>query len=130
MKKLFLLLTAIVTLAMSAMAQNRTYTGTVLSSADDEPLIGATVTPIGGGQPTATDVNGQFTLSVPASVKEVKVTYVGMSPKTVALKDGMKIFLDNSATVLDQIVVTGYGSGKKLGSVVGSVNVTSVRLKN
>ena len=123
MKKLFLLLTAIVTLAMSAMAQNRTYTGTVLSSADNEPLIGATVTPIGGGHATMTDVNGQFTLSVPASVKEVKVTYVGMSPKTVALKDGMKIFLDNSATVLDQIVVTGYGSGKKLGSVVGSVNV-------
>ena len=123
MKKLFLLLTAIVTLAMSAMAQNRTYTGTVLSSADDEPLIGATVTPIGGGHATMTDVNGQFTLSVPASVKEVKVTYVGMSPKTVALKDGMKIFLDNSATVLDQIVVTGYGSGKKLGSVVGSVAV-------
>ena len=123
MKKLFLLLTAIVTLAMSAMAQNRTYTGTVLSSADNEPLIGATVTPIGGGHATATDVNGQFTLSVPASVKEVKVTYVGMTPKTVALKDGMKIFLDNSATVLDQIVVTGYGSGKKLGSVVGSVSV-------
>ena len=123
MKKLFLLLTAIVTLAMSAMAQNRTYTGTVLSSADNEPLIGATVTPIGGGHATMTDVNGQFTLSVPASVKEVKVTYVGMSPKTVALKDGMKIFLDNSATVLDQIVVTGYGSGKKLGSVVGSVAV-------
>ena len=123
MKKLFLLLTAIVTLAMSAMAQNRTYTGTVLSSADNEPLIGATVTPIGGGHATMTDGNGQFTLSVPASVKEVKVTYVGMSPKTVALKDGMKIFLDNSATVLDQIVVTGYGSGKKLGSVVGSVNV-------
>ena len=123
MKKLFLLLTAIVTLAMSAMAQNRTYTGTVLSSADNEPLIGATVTPIGGGHATMTDVNGQFTLSVPASVKEVKVTYVGMSPKTVDLKDGMKIFLDNSATVLDQIVVTGYGSGKKLGSVVGSVAV-------
>ena len=125
MKKLFLLLTAIVTLAMSAMAQNRTYTGTVLSSADNEPLIGATVTPIGGGHATMTDVNGQFTLSVPASVKEVKVTYVGMTPKTVALKNGMKIFLDNAATVLDQIVVTGYGSTKKLGSVVGSVSVVN-----
>ena len=56
------------------------------------------------------------------------MTYVGMSPKTVALKDGMKIFLDNSATVLDQIVVTGYGSGKKLGSVVGSVAVVDNEL--
>ncbi len=123
MKKLFLLLAAIVTFAMSAMAQNRTYTGTVLSSADDEPLIGATVTPIGGGQPCATDVNGQFTLSVPASVKEVRVTYVGMSPKTAKLYDGVKIFLDPSTQMLDQVVVTGYGSGKKLGSVVGSVSV-------
>lgn len=123
MKKLFLLLTAIVAFALSAAAQNRTYTGTVLSSADDEPLIGATVTPIGGGHPVATDIEGRFTLTVPASVKEVKVTFVGMAPKTVALSNGMKVFLDNSATMLDQVVVTGYGSGKKLGSVVGSVSV-------
>ncbi len=123
MKKLFLLLAAIVTLAMSASAQNRTYQGMVLSSADNEPLIGATVKPIGGGQGCATNANGQFTLTVPASVKEITVTYIGMKPATVALSQGMRVYLDNSTQLLDQVVVTGYGSGKKLGSVVGSVAV-------
>jgi len=46
-----------------------------------------------------------------------------MSPKTARLYDGVKIFLDPSTQMLDQVVVTGYGSGKKLGSVVGSVAV-------
>ncbi len=123
MKKLFLLLTALVAIAISAAAQNRTFHGTVLSAADDEPLIGATVTPLGGGHPVATDVDGHFAITVPASVKEIKVTYVGMQPKTVTLTEGLKIFLEYSTNVLDQVVVTGYGSGKKLGSVVGSVSV-------
>ena len=80
MKKVFLLLAAIVTLAMSASAQNRTYHGTVLTATDDEPLAGATVKPVGGGNGTMTNADGQFTLTVPASVKQVAVTYVGYEP--------------------------------------------------
>lgn len=123
MKKLLFLLAAIVTIAMSAAAQNRTFHGTVLGSADDEPLAGATVTPVGGGYTVATDVDGKFTVSVPASVKEIKVAYIGYTEKTVLLSENMVVVLDPSATMLDQVVVTGYGSAKKLGSVVGSVNV-------
>jgi len=51
MKKLFLLLTAIVTFAVCA-AQNRTYHGTVVSASDQEPLVGATVKAVGGGTHT------------------------------------------------------------------------------
>ena len=123
MKKLFLLLAAIVTLALGASAQTRTIQGTVLSSADSEPLLGATVMPIGGGQGVSTNADGHFTLKVPASVKEVRVSYIGMTPQTVAVSDNMKIVLDEASNVLDQVVVTGYGSGKKLGSVVGAVSV-------
>lgn len=128
MKKLLLLLAAIVTFAMSAMAQNRTYQGTVLDSADDEPLIGATVTPIGGGHPVATDADGKFSITVPASVKEVKITYVGCNPQTVALTQGMVVRMEASSTMLDNVVVTGYGTAKKLGSVVGSVNVVGEKV--
>ena len=123
MKKLFLLLAAIVTLAMSASAQNRTYHGTVLTATDDEPLAGATVKPVGGGNGTMTNADGQFTLTVPASVKQVTVTYVGYEPVTAPLSNGMTVFMNENATLLDQVVVTGYGTGKKLGSVVGAVAV-------
>ena len=127
MKKLFLLLAAIVTLALSAQAQNHTYRGTVLSSADDEPLAGASVKPVGGSASAGvmTNVDGVFTITLPASVQQITVSYVGMKPVTVNLSDDMKIFLDNDTKVLDQVVVTGYGSGKKLGSVVGSVSVVN-----
>ena len=123
MKKLFLLLAAIVTMALSASAQNVTYHGTVLSSSDDEPLIGASVKPVTGDGGVITNADGEFTISLPASVKQVVVSYVGMKPQTVALSEGMKVFLDNDSKVLETVVVTGYGSGKKLGSVVGSVSV-------
>ena len=122
MKKLLLFLAAIVTLALSATAQNQTYRGTVVD-ADNEPLAGATVKAVGTTIGTMTNVDGEFTLSVPASVKQVTVTYVGMKTVTAPLKNGMKVTMENDAHVLDGVVVTGYGSAKKLGSVVGAVSV-------
>lgn len=121
MKKLFLFLTAVFCLAMSAHAQ-RTVTGTVVDAETDEPLVAATVLPIGGGTGTITDIDGNFSLNLPGSVKEIKFSYVGYATQTVAVSDKMTIALvpDNK---LETVVVTGYGSGKKLGSVVGAVSV-------
>ena len=107
----------------SLSAQTRTYHGTVVDAANDEPLIGATIMPIGGGRGVATDVDGKFTISVPANVKQVKVSYVGMASQTIALSDHMVVRLHSTAAELDDVVVLGYGSAKKLGSVVGSVAV-------
>ncbi len=123
MKKLFLLLTAIVTFAVCA-AQNRTYHGTVVSASDQEPLVGASVMPVGSSTGVVTNADGQFTITVnPAVVKEVRVSYVGMKSIVLPLTDNMHIALDDAAVNLDQVVVTGYGSGKKLSSVVGNVSV-------
>ena len=79
--------------------------------------------PVGGGQGVATDADGKFTLNVPASVKQVKVSYVGYAAKTVTLQNDMVVKLSSSDSDLDELVVLGYGSAKKLGSVVGSVAV-------
>ena len=125
MKKLFLLLAVIVSVVLGASAQTQTIKGTVLSASDDEPLIGATVLPVGGGTGVATDINGKFTLRIPASVKQLKVTYVGMKTVTVPVSPNMTIKMEVSGKELDGVIVTGYGSGKKLGSVVGSVQTVS-----
>ena len=58
MKKLFLLLAAIMTISLCGFAQNRTVKGVVVDAETDEPLIGATVMPMGGGTGTATDIDG------------------------------------------------------------------------
>lgn len=123
MKKLLFLLAVLVATTLGALAQNRTVSGVVLDADTDEPLIGASVKPVGGGNGVATDVNGRFTISVPASVKELEFSYVGMETKKVPVSEKMTVVLSTSSLMLDQVVVTGYGSGKKLGSVVGSVAV-------
>ena len=123
MKKLFLLLAVIVSMAVAAQAQTQTIHGTVHSAVDDEPLVGASVQPLGGGNGTSTDIDGNFTLRIPASVKEIKVTYVGMKEVLVPVSANMRVILESSSNMLDNVVVTGYGTGKKLGTVVGSVAV-------
>ena len=122
MRKLFLILMTLCAVSWSLMAQNRTYSGSVVDAANNEPLIGATVMPIGGGQGAATDIDGNFTISVPASVKSVKVSYVGYKEQTVALHDNMTVRLSSSSTNLDDLVVVAYGTANKE-SLTGSVAV-------
>lgn len=122
MRKLFLILMTLCAVSWSLMAQTRTYSGSVVDAGNNEPLIGATIMPIGGGQGTATDVDGNFTLTVPANVKSVKVTYVGYKEQTVALHDKMVVHLASTSTNLDDVVVVAYGTASKE-SLTGSVAV-------
>ncbi len=122
MKKLFLLLTALLLAAVTMTAQTRTITGTVVSAADDEPIVGATVHPVGGGQGTATDIDGQFSLTIPEKVTQLQVTYVGMTPQTVKAVNGIKVALTENATALDEVMVVAYGTAKK-SAYTGSASV-------
>lgn len=122
MKKLLLLFVAIIGFALSLAAQNRRISGTVVSAEDNEPLIGATVIPIGGGAGTATNMDGKFTLSLPPSAKQLRVTYVGMNEQIVPATDGITISLDNSTNHLDEVMVVAYGTAKK-SEYTGSASV-------
>ena len=122
MRKLFLILMTVIACTWSLEAQTRTYHGTVLDAANNEPLIGATVMPIGGGQGAAADLDGHFTITVPQSVKQATVTYVGYKSKTVSLSENMTVYLESSSTNIDEVVVIAYGTGTKE-SLTGSVAV-------
>ena len=63
MRKLFLILMTLVASSWAAMAQSRTISGTVVDAGNNEPLIGVTVLPNGGGQGAATDIDGNFTIT-------------------------------------------------------------------
>lgn len=122
MRKLFLILMAVLACSWSLSAQTKTITGTVLDAANNEPLFGATVMPIGGGQGTSCDMDGKFKLTVPSSVTKVKVSYVGYTAQTVNLTPGMTVYLASSATNLEDVVVVAYGTANKE-SLTGSVAV-------
>ncbi|WP_297072306.1 TonB-dependent receptor [uncultured Duncaniella sp.] len=121
MKKLFLLLAALIT-SLAVMAQNQTVSGTV-TSADGEPLVGATVMGVGTQIGTATDVDGNFSLSLPSTVKKLQVSYVGMHTKEVAVTPGskMNIVLDGT-NMLDEVITVAYGTAKR-SAFTGSASV-------
>ena len=122
MKKLFLIIMAIIACSLGAYAQSRTYHGTILDQADGEPLIGATIMPIGGGQGAAADFDGSFTITVPANVTKAKISYVGYATKEVKLEDNATYYLNSNATNLDDVVVVAYGTASKE-SLTGSIAV-------
>lgn len=122
MRKFFMIMVTLVTSVLAVNAQTRTISGTVVDAANNEPLIGATVMPIGGGQGTATDVDGKFTLNVPANVKSAKFSYVGYKEQTQALNNGMSVRLESSSTNLQDVIVVAYGTANKE-SLTGSVAV-------
>src|SRR5574344_25827 len=103
-KKLTLILACLFLSIGMAFAQDK-ITGTVVSQEDGEPVIGASILIQGSKTGTVTDVNGKFTLEVPAN-KRLTVSYVGMESQTVSARDGMKVVL-KSSTALNEVVVTG-----------------------
>lgn len=115
-------MTAVLMTVICAVAQTHTISGTVVSAGDDEPLPGATVLPVGGGQGTATDIDGNFTINLPANVKKVVVSYVGMVSQTVDAKNGMVVKLSASENSLDEVMVVAYGTAKK-SAYTGSASV-------
>lgn len=122
MRKLFLILMTLMACSWQLMAQSHTYRGTVVDAESNEPLIGATIMPIGGGQGAAADIDGHFSVTVPAKVKKATVSYVGYVSQTVELHDGMKVALASTSKSLDDLVVVAYGTANKE-SLTGSVAV-------
>ena len=113
MRKLFLILLTLMAGVWGVQAQTRTYHGTVLDASDGEPLVGATIMPIGGGQGTAADVDGKFTLTVPANVTKAHVSYIGYISKEVTLSNDMIVRLESGTSALDEMIVVAYGTAKK-----------------
>ncbi len=125
MKKSILSALFLLVMAVVAQAQNITVHGTVLSSVDDEPLIGASVQSETVPAAAATDINGEFTLQVPAGT-ELKVSYVGYKPAMVKAEPEMTIRLDEDMALLDEVVVVGYQTVRKA-DLTGAVAVMNMK---
>ena len=95
--------------------------GTIKDSAG-EPIIGANV--ILKGDATVgsiTDIDGNFDLSVPSNAT-LQVSYIGYNTQDVPVgnKSFLNITLKEDTETLDEVVVVGYGSQKKV-NVIGSI---------
>ena len=105
------------------MAQQVTVTGTVLDGTDDSPMIGASVLVKGTTTGTITDINGKFSISLPAGKSVLVFSSIGYQPQEVTLKSGqitVSVVMKEDSELLDEVVVVGYGTMKK-SDLTGSV---------
>lgn len=103
-------------------AQTQKITGVVTSDEDGQPVVGASILVKGTSLGTITNADGQFSLvNVPKSAKVLSISYIGMQTQEAAIKPTMQIVLKADNAVLEEVVVIGYGTAKKVGSLVGSV---------
>lgn len=91
-KRLFIILSLLITTCGFAMAQ-ALIRGSVVSDSDGSPVIGATIVVDGTSKGTVTNGDGKFSITLPAGKKNVRISYIGFEPQTVAAKDGMKVKL-------------------------------------
>lgn len=133
MKKIKLFFVVMASLVASALnAQNITVKGNVTDASTGEGVPFAAIQVKGTSTGSATDVNGAYSFSVPSNATLV-FSSVGYIEKEVAVngKTTINVVLEPDSEALEGTVIVGYGSAKKVGSVVGSVTtVKSDIVKN
>ncbi len=118
--KLCLVLISMMLVAVSAFAQKKTVTGTVVDTYG-EPVIGANVVE-SSTNGTITDVNGKFSLQNVAENAVLRVSFIGYATQEVPVagKSQISVTLQEEGEDLDEVVVVGYGVQKKR-DLTGSV---------
>ena len=111
----------------AAMAQTQVQ-GTIVDE-QGEAVIGASVLVKGTSTGTVTNLDGQFTLSAPANGTLV-ISYVGMQTMEVAVSPKVRVVLHSDAELLDEVVVTGYGTFKKSSFTGSAATVNTDKLKD
>ena len=91
-----------------------------VADANGEPIVGATVTQRGTKNAAITDIDGNFTIEVPAQ-SELTVSYIGFADQTVKAAQDVNIVMKANEESLDEVVVVGYGVQKKV-NLTGAVS--------
>ncbi len=130
MKRLLALMVVMTSVIASALGQ-RTASGYVYSTGDDQPVIGASVLVKGTSLGTTTDLDGNFVIkNIPASATKLVISYVGMHTQEVAIGEGLKIGLVSTTQDLDEVMVVAYGTVKKSAYTGSASVVKSETLEN
>lgn len=118
------LLVAFMLLCNFAMAQ-RIVKGNVTDAENGDALIGASVSVVGTTRGAATDIDGNYTIEVPAGSSQIRFSYTGYAEQVIVLGPSNTVDVRlKSSSVLDEVVVIGYGSVKK-SDATGSVSNVS-----
>ncbi len=136
MKLLFTISTCLL-FCVSVIGQNRTIQGNIISAEDDLPLIGVSILVSNSDRGTISDVDGNYTLEVPASADSLVFSYTGFETYNVAINDRetIDLVMSPASELLDEVVVIGYGVQKKkvaTGAIskIGEENLDGYQVQN
>ena len=124
------------TMILSAMllcgmaAEARVISGTV-KDPTGETIISASVVVKGTTIGTVTDFDGNYTIDVPDDAKVLVFSYIGMKTQELTISgDVMNVVLSENSEVLEEVVVTGYGTTKKRDLVTAVASVSADQIKD
>ncbi len=101
-------------IAVQALAQERTVTGTVTDKSDGTGLPGVSIKATGTTAGTTTDGNGRYSLLVPAGASSLTFSYIGYVTQTAQIGSGsVNVSLVADARVLSEVIVSSYGAQTK-----------------
>jgi len=125
MKKKIILLCFLVCIGFQMlMAQGFRVTGTLTESATGQPMPGVTVLVKGTNQGTATDIDGNYSIEVPDQNAVLVFSFVGYAAREIPVngQSVINVTMEESAEMLDELIVVAYGTTKKE-SFTGSATV-------
>lgn len=98
-----------------AIAQKKLITGTVTSSLDKKPVVGATIAVKGTTTATLTDAEGKFEITVSPKDKTLVITFVGMKTKEIAIgtSNVIDVAMESDVFKLNELVVTAIGISRE-----------------
>src|SRR5512133_555583 len=131
MKRLLLVFFVLCGLLLSASAQQKTVTGTVISSDDGLPVIGATVQVKGTTNGVATDLNGLYSIqAAEGQVLVIRFTGLRTQEIIVGANATINVTLQSDLLNLDEVIVVAYGVQKREASTGSVSEVKSAGLQN
>jgi TonB-linked SusC/RagA family outer membrane protein len=115
MKKIALLLALLLLGLQGLFAQTRDIKGAVTSSEDGSPIPGVSVVVKGTTLGTITDMNGKYSLKVPANAQTLSFSFVGMKSADIAIgnQTTINVLLYPASFGVDEVVVTAFGIQRK-----------------
>ena len=107
--------------------QSKTITGTVTSSEEGFTIPGATIIAKGTTVGTTSDMDGQYSITIPGFATILEASFVGMKSVEIPIngRSVIDIVMEPDVLRVDEVVVIGYGTAKKIGTTVGSVKRVS-----
>jgi len=116
----------------SVHAQTSKISGKVTEAATGEPITGASVFIQGTTVGTTTNIEGEFTLDVPANAKTLTVSYIGMATATVEIgrQRTFNVQLKESVSELDEVMVVAYGTTTRASFTGSAAKINASTIEN